>query len=128
MSSKLAEVERNSSVASGQGTEPKWNENFSFTISDGTTELKLRILDSDLATCDDIVGEATLLAGFLWSLVFMKGSLQPTAYNVVKDKTFHGEIRLGLGFKPEERRERGYEENFGGWRESSQFTLPLNYY
>ncbi|KAJ0048186.1 hypothetical protein Pint_16093 [Pistacia integerrima] len=101
--------ERKSSVASGQGTEPKWNENFSFTISDGTTELKLRLLDSDLATSDDIVGEATISL----EPVFMKGSLRPTAYNVIKDKTFHGEIRLGLAFKPEERCERGYEENFG---------------
>ena len=33
--------------------------------------------------------------------LFMEGSLPPTAYNVVKDQEFRGEIRVGLTFTPE---------------------------
>lgn len=64
----------------GQGTEPKWNENFLFTISDGITELKLRILDSDLATCDDIVGEATWVPTGLHIFVKVKIWNLPKSY------------------------------------------------
>ncbi|XP_044486020.1 16 kDa phloem protein 2 isoform X2 [Mangifera indica] len=111
--------ERKSSVASGQGTQPKWNENFTFTVSDGTKELKIRIMDSDFATSDDFVGEATIPL----EPVFMERSHPPTAYNVVKDGKFQGEIQLGLTFKPEinERHDCGfdYEESYGGWKHSS---------
>lgn len=44
---------------SGKGTEPEWNETFVFTVSGGVSELKLKIMDSDAGTSDDIVGEAT---------------------------------------------------------------------
>lgn len=33
--------------------------------------------------------------------LFLEGSLPPTAYNVVKDQEFRGEIRVGLTFTPE---------------------------
>lgn len=33
--------------------------------------------------------------------LFMEGSLPPTAYNVVKNQEYCGEIRLGLTFTPE---------------------------
>lgn len=45
----------------GQGTTPNWNENFVFTISEGTTALKLKIMDSDTVSQDDFVGEAMLV-------------------------------------------------------------------
>ncbi|XP_019053119.1 PREDICTED: elicitor-responsive protein 3 isoform X2 [Nelumbo nucifera] len=51
--------EKKSSVASGQGAEPEWNENFVFTVSEGATELNIKIMDSDSGTEDDFVGEAT---------------------------------------------------------------------
>lgn len=43
----------------GKGTEPEWNENFVFTISDGVSELTIKIMDSDSGSDDDLVGEAT---------------------------------------------------------------------
>jgi Ca2+-dependent lipid-binding protein len=46
-------------IRAGKGTEPEWNENFVFTISDGVSELTLKIMDSDAGTSDDFVGEAT---------------------------------------------------------------------
>lgn len=49
---------RNDHLA-GKGSEPEWNENFVFTISDGVTDLKLKIMDSDVGSADDFVGEAT---------------------------------------------------------------------
>jgi hypothetical protein len=33
--------------------------------------------------------------------LFMEGSLPPTAYNVVKNEEFRGEIRVALTFTPE---------------------------
>lgn len=32
--------------------------------------------------------------------LFLEGSIPPTAYNVVKDQEFRGEIRIGLTFTP----------------------------
>lgn len=46
-------------IHAGKGTEPDWNENFVFTISDDVvSELTLKIMDSDAGTGDDFVGEA----------------------------------------------------------------------
>ena len=46
-------------VHTAQGSDPHWNENFVFTISDGASELNLKIMDKDTFTKDDFVGEAT---------------------------------------------------------------------
>uniref|UniRef100_A0A2P2LDG7 Uncharacterized protein MANES_02G025000 n=1 Tax=Rhizophora mucronata TaxID=61149 RepID=A0A2P2LDG7_RHIMU len=110
--------EQKSSVASGKGSEPEWNENFVFTLSDGVTELTLKILDRDTVTADDFVGEATIPL----DPVFLKGNFPPSAYNIVKDGEYCGEIRVGLTFTPEDAGNLGYsgeEESFGGWKESS---------
>ncbi|KAH9721825.1 Elicitor-responsive protein 3 [Citrus sinensis] len=109
--------EKRSSVASG--TTPNWNENFVFTISEGTTALKLKIMDSDTVSQDDFVGEAIIPL----HSVFEAGNVPQQAYNVVKDKKFQGEVRVGLTFKPEViiyGGDRGYGgESYGGWKESS---------
>lgn len=110
--------EQKSSIASGKGTEPEWNENFVFTISDRVSELTIKIMDSDSGSDDDFVGEATIPLEPL----FVEGSLPPASYNVVKDEEYRGEIRVGLTFTHEERCTRGFgaeEESFGGWKESS---------
>ncbi|KAF2297772.1 hypothetical protein P3X46_016691 [Hevea brasiliensis] len=110
--------EQKSSVASGKGSEPEWNENFIFKITSSVTELRLKIMDSDFGTADDFVGEATIPLEPL----FLEGNLPPTAYNVVKDQEYKGEIRVGLTFTPEDRQNRGFqaeEESFGGWKESA---------
>ncbi|KAK7251275.1 hypothetical protein RIF29_34327 [Crotalaria pallida] len=107
--------QQQSSIASGKGSDPEWNENFVFNLSEGVSELKLKIMDSDTGTANDLVGEVTIPLEPL----FMEGNLPPTAYNVVKDGEYRGEIRVGLTFTPDGRRERGLEENFGGWKESA---------
>ncbi|KAA8520597.1 hypothetical protein F0562_014853 [Nyssa sinensis] len=107
--------EQKSSVASGKGTTPEWNETFLFTLSDSVSELKIKIMDSDNISEDDFVGEATIPLEPL----FMEGSIPPTSYNVVKDQEFCGEIRVGLTFTGQ--RDRGFsgeEESFGGWKQS----------
>jgi len=48
----------------GEGCEPEWNETFVFTVSDGATELFIKLLDSDSGTDDDFVGEATYVITF----------------------------------------------------------------
>jgi hypothetical protein len=42
----------------GKGCEPEWNVTFVFTVSDGATELFIKLLDSDDGTDDDFDGEA----------------------------------------------------------------------
>ncbi|KAK7358650.1 hypothetical protein VNO77_00588 [Canavalia gladiata] len=105
-----------SSVASGKGSDPEWNENFVFNVSEGVTELKLKIMDSDTGTAHDFVGEVTISLDAL----FTEGSIPPTSYNVVKDGQYRGEIKVGLTFTPQDRREREIE-NFGGWKESALY-------
>ncbi|PON62816.1 C2 domain containing protein [Parasponia andersonii] len=111
--------EQKSSIASGKGTEPEWNETFVFNInSDGVSELTLKILDSDTGSQDDFVGEATISL----ESVFSEGTIPPTVYNVIKDEEYRGEIRVGLTFTREERGDRVFsagEESLGGWKESS---------
>lgn len=46
-------------VNAGKGSNPEWNETFLFNVSDGVSELKIKIMDSDNLSNDDIVGEAT---------------------------------------------------------------------
>ncbi|XVF13168.1 hypothetical protein REPUB_Repub08aG0185000 [Reevesia pubescens] len=109
--------EQKSSVASGKGTEPEWNETFVFNVSEGVSELELKIMDSDFGSQDDIVGEATIHL----DPVFTEGSVPPTSYNIVKDEEYCGEIRLGLTFTPEDRNTRDFqvEDSVGGWKQSS---------
>ncbi|XP_030538241.1 elicitor-responsive protein 3 [Rhodamnia argentea] len=109
--------EKKSSVASGKGTDPEWNETFLFTVSHGVSELKLKLMDSDNFSSDDFVGEVTIPL----DPVFEEGNVPPTSYNVVKDEEYCGEIRIGLTFTPEESNEREFqpEESYGGWKESS---------
>nr|KJB39635.1 hypothetical protein B456_007G022600 [Gossypium raimondii] len=52
--------EQKSSVASGKGSEPEWNEDFIFNISEGASELALKIMDSDTGSQDDFVGEVAM--------------------------------------------------------------------
>ncbi|KAK4476564.1 hypothetical protein RD792_015721 [Penstemon davidsonii] len=99
--------EKKSSVASGDGSNPEWNETFLFTISDGITELKIKMMDKDTFTQDDLLAKLQ--------------SIPPVAYNVVKDEQYRGHVRVGLKFIPQRGRDREFclEENFGGWKQSS---------
>ncbi|XP_052193661.1 elicitor-responsive protein 3-like [Diospyros lotus] len=111
--------ERKSSVASGKGCSPTWNETFIFNLSDGVSELRIKIMDSDGFSEDDFVGEAIIPLEAL----FREGKIPPTSYNVVKDQQYYGEVRLGLTFTPEREttgRDREMED-FGGWKQSALY-------
>lgn len=58
-------------IYAGQGSEPEWNETFVFTISEGTSELVLKIMDRDTLTDDDYLGKARSVAFiFIWFNIF----------------------------------------------------------
>lgn len=42
----------------GQGSSPEWNETFVFSVSGEVLELVIKIMDSDVISEDDFVGEA----------------------------------------------------------------------
>ncbi|KAH7690851.1 putative Ca2+-dependent phospholipid-binding protein [Dioscorea alata] len=109
--------EQKSSVASGKGSDPEWNETFVFNVSGGVSELNIKLMDSDSGSNDDFVGEATIPLEAL----FAEGNIPVTIYNVVKDQEYCGEIKIGLSFTPEEGNpeEECAEENYGGWKESA---------
>ncbi|XP_051193601.1 elicitor-responsive protein 3 isoform X1 [Lolium perenne] len=111
---KCRSQEQRSSIASGKGSSPEWNENFVFTVSDQATDLVIKLMDSDSGTADDFVGEATIPL----EAVYTEGNIPPTAYNVVKGEHYCGEIKVGLSFTREDVRERGLPEDFGGWKQS----------
>ncbi|OEL17477.1 Elicitor-responsive protein 3 [Dichanthelium oligosanthes] len=102
---KCRSQEQKSSIATGcnmimhtgKGTSPEWNENFVFTVSDKTTDLLIKLMDSDTGTTDDFVGEATIPL----EAVYTERSIPPTIYNVVKGEKYCGEIKVGLTFTPE---------------------------
>ncbi|KAL6126111.1 hypothetical protein ACLB2K_074162 [Fragaria x ananassa] len=118
--------EKKSTVLTGKGSNPEWNQSFLFTISDDEVkELHLTIMDKDNFSADDYVGEATIPL----LPAFVKGTVNPTTYNIVnKEKEFCGGVKLGLTFTPEsgflpgrsdhDSGEHG-EEGSGGWKQSS---------
>ncbi|KAF3796214.1 Elicitor-responsive protein 3 [Nymphaea thermarum] len=81
----------------GKGTEPEWNETFLFNLSEGVSEISLKIMDSDNLSDDDFVGQASIPLEPL----FTEGSVPPAVYNVVKEQRYCGEIKVGLNFIPE---------------------------
>ncbi|XP_039133258.1 elicitor-responsive protein 3-like [Dioscorea cayenensis subsp. rotundata] len=109
--------EQKSSVASGKGSDPEWNETFVFSVSVDVSELSIKLMDSDSGSNDDFVGEATIPLKALFKEG--EGNIPVTIYNVVKDKEYCGEIKIGLSFTPEEENLECAEENYGGWKESA---------
>ncbi|GAB4861814.1 c-5 sterol desaturase [Ancistrocladus abbreviatus] len=108
--------EQKSSIASGAGSNPEWNETFIFTIASSAPELNIKIMDKDTFSADDFVGEANIPL----DAVFAEGDVPTTSYNIVKDGEYRGEVRVALTFTPE--RTQGFpseEETFGGWKDSS---------
>ncbi|GMI95505.1 hypothetical protein like AT1G63220 [Hibiscus trionum] len=119
----LRTQEQKSSVATGLGSEPVWNENFVFNVSEGAEELKLKIMDSDIGS-NELVGEAEIPL----RAVFREGNIPPTTYNVVREKEFKGEIKVGLTFTPEGGSSGGYgrDDSYGGWKQSSRSERDRN--
>ncbi|KAJ4712980.1 Elicitor-responsive protein 3 [Melia azedarach] len=68
------------------------------TISEGTTELKIKVMDEDLLTADDELGVASIPL----HTVFELWKTAVTSYNVLKTSgKYQGEIRVSLTFEPE---------------------------
>nr|ACU20820.1 unknown [Glycine max] len=110
--------EKKSTVQEDAGSKPQWNESFLFTVSDSASELNLKIMDKDNFSQDDCLGVATIHL----DPVFEAGSIPETAYKVVKDEEYCGEIKVALTFTVEKNEEQDYaepEESYGGWKESS---------
>ncbi|XP_071741931.1 elicitor-responsive protein 3-like [Rutidosis leptorrhynchoides] len=109
--------EKKSSIASGKGSSPEWNETFLFDVSSkDCTDLKIKIMDSDSGvSADDFAGHASIPLDAL----FRDGEIRPKSYNVMKDDKFSGEIRIGLSFTAQ--RSRDFDPtggNVGGWKQS----------
>ncbi|KAM0978690.1 hypothetical protein ACFX1X_014885 [Malus domestica] len=106
--------QKKSKVATAQGSNPEWNENFVFSVADGVTELHLMIMDKDTGTADDFVGELSIPL----RTIYEEGKLPPMKYNVLRNKKYHGEIKIGFTFTPAVSNDRELEF-VGGWKESS---------
>ncbi|KAM1294594.1 hypothetical protein ACFX13_014898 [Malus domestica] len=106
--------QKKSKVATAQGSNPEWNENFVFSVADGVTELHLMIMDKDTGTADDFVGELSIPL----RTIYEEGKLPPMKYNVLRNKKYHGEIKIGFTFTPAVTNDRELEF-VGGWKESS---------
>ncbi|KAL6290963.1 hypothetical protein ACE6H2_008473 [Prunus campanulata] len=87
-----------------QGSSPVWNERFTFRAeypgSGEQHKVTLKIMDKDTFTADDYIGEATY---DLLALGVENGTAQlhPLKYSVVRaDRSYRGEIQVGLTFTP----------------------------
>ncbi|XP_068307118.1 elicitor-responsive protein 3-like isoform X1 [Pyrus communis] len=106
--------QKKSKVATAQGSNPEWNESFVFGVADGVTELHLMIMDKDTGSADDFVGELSIPL----RTIYEEGKLPPMKYNVLRNKKYRGEIKIGFTFTPAVTNDRELEF-VGGWKESS---------
>ncbi|KAK1421289.1 hypothetical protein QVD17_23495 [Tagetes erecta] len=116
--------EHKSSIARGQGKNPKWNEKFTFRVeypgADNQPTLVLKIMDHDTFTSDDYLGQTTIYLKELLELGVENGTaeLRPQKYSVVdNNQSYTGDIRVAVTFTPRVENET-YEQEFGGWKES----------
>jgi len=120
--------ERKSTVARGKGGSPVWNEKFTFRVEypgggDSQNKLILNVMDKDTFSSDDYLGQATIYLEELLALGVEKGNaeLHPQKYSIVAlDKSYCGEIQVGIKFTPKVEEEEGDDggNEFGGWKES----------
>ncbi|KAK9056199.1 hypothetical protein SSX86_027288 [Deinandra increscens subsp. villosa] len=113
--------EKKSTIASGKGTTPEWNETFLFNVSSkDSTDLKIKIMDSDGGVgVDDFVGHGSIPLDTL----FQDGEIPAKSYHVMKDDAYCGEIRIGLSFTSQVQKSRGFDStdgNIGGWKQSGR--------
>ncbi|XP_027767861.1 elicitor-responsive protein 3-like [Solanum pennellii] len=98
--------EKKSSVASGEGEDPEWNESFLFTISRGCDDVHIKVMDENTFQDDDFIGETTISL----EEVFREGEVETTTYDLYKDDENCGSVKIGLTFTREERDE--YDEDY----------------
>ncbi|KAJ4848707.1 hypothetical protein Tsubulata_033729 [Turnera subulata] len=121
---KYKSQERQSSVARGQGSNPKWDEKVRFKVEypgqGGDYKVTLRIMDHDNFSADDFLGEAEIYVKDLLALGVENGTaeLKPLKYRVVgENATYFGEIQVGVTFTL--KADDNNQEEYGGWRESN---------
>ncbi|XP_024993072.1 elicitor-responsive protein 1-like [Cynara cardunculus var. scolymus] len=116
--------EHKSSIAKGEGSNPKWNQKFTFRVeypgADEQPKLVFKIMDHDTFSPDDYVGQTTMYLKEVLAVGVEKGKseLLLQKYRVVdKNQSYRGDIRVGLTFTPRVETE-SHAQEFGGWKES----------
>lgn len=116
--------QKKSSVAKGQGSNPKWNERFTFRAefpgSGGDFNLNFKLMDQDTFSADDYLGHAKIYVKDILELGCERGSYEvhPTKHSVVDlNDRYCGELKVGLTFTARPIQE-GEEEEMGGWSQS----------
>ncbi|KAL8161080.1 hypothetical protein V2J09_012569 [Rumex salicifolius] len=119
--------ERKSSVARGQGSNPRWNEKFTLRAeypgNGSDYKLLLKLMDKDTFSKDDFLGQATIYVKDLLEMGAENGTadLHATKYSVVQaDDSYCGEIKVKLSFKLMGGG-HNFEEEIGGWKESNDY-------
>ncbi|OVA14111.1 C2 calcium-dependent membrane targeting [Macleaya cordata] len=103
-------VSKDTIVDAASRMAPTWNETFVFNITEGTSELTVKLMDKDRITSDDFLGQAIIpLSPFLFR---EDKSLTPT-YNVIKDDKYCGILMVTIKFFPDEECS-AREESCGG--------------
>ncbi|CAL0317679.1 unnamed protein product [Lupinus luteus] len=118
--------ESKSSTPRGAGSDPVWNERIVFKVeypdSGGKFKLCLKIMDKDVFSADDFVGQAVIYVKDLLAEGAEKGSAQlhPRKYSVVRENQIYcGEVEVGVTFTLKE--EEHCDNDIGGWKESHHY-------
>ncbi|KAK1421287.1 hypothetical protein QVD17_23493 [Tagetes erecta] len=116
--------EHKSSIAKGQGSNPKWNQKFKFRVeypgADKQPKIVLKIMDHDTFSSDDYVGETTIYLKEVLEQGVMNGiaELHAQKYRVVgSSQNYCGDLQVAVTFTPRVETD-DYGQEFGGWKES----------
>ncbi|KAK9683308.1 hypothetical protein RND81_10G130800 [Saponaria officinalis] len=117
--------ERKTTIARGQGKNPRWNEKLGFSAeypgSGSDYKLILKVMDHDTFSRDDFLGHTTVHIEDLLAFGVENGSyeMRTTKYRLdAANGTYCGDIKIGVRFscKPIEGNDEG--EELGGWKSS----------
>ncbi|KAI3721190.1 hypothetical protein L2E82_32196 [Cichorium intybus] len=119
--------EHKSLIAKGRGSNPRWNQKFTFRVeypgADDQPKLLLKIMDHDTFSSDDYLGQTTIHLKELFEFGVENGTseLRLQKYRVVdsRSQSYSGDIRVGVTFTPRVETET-YLQEFGGWKESQR--------
>ncbi|XP_020262508.1 elicitor-responsive protein 1 [Asparagus officinalis] len=98
-----------SKSTTGKDKKAWWNEKFVFKLTNSewksVTKIKLKVMEKDKLLEDCSLGEATIYLRGILREGERKGitELKPAPYNIVlKDRTYGGELKVGLKFDSKE--------------------------